>query len=66
MKNYIVASILVLLSVNSYSQSFSNSVKGVVKDAFTDEILVNATITLTVDSLNFSTISDSEGKFIFE
>ena len=66
MKNYIVASILVLLSVNSYSQSFSNSVKGVVKDAFTDEILVNATITLTVDSLNFSTISDSEGKFILK
>lgn len=66
MKNYFVASILVLLSVNSYSQSFSNSVKGVVKDAFTDEVLVNATIALTVDSLNFSTISDSEGKFIFE
>ena len=67
MRKYFTAIILLLFCVNSYSQTnFSNSVKGVIKDAFTDETLKSATITLTVDTLKFHTISDNEGKFHFE
>ena len=39
-KNF-TAVILLLFCVNSYSQNFSNNVKGVIKDAFTDETLKN-------------------------
>ncbi|HCW05386.1 MAG TPA: TonB-dependent receptor [Clostridium sp.] len=66
MRKYFTAIILLLFCVNSYSQNFSNNVKGVIKDAFTDETLKSATITLTVDTLKFHTISDNEGKFHFE
>jgi len=38
----------------------------VVKDAFTGEVLINATIELTVDTLTLYTTSDLEGKFSFE
>lgn len=66
MRKYFTAIIFFLFCVNFYSQNFSNNVKGVIKDAFTDETLKSATITLTVDTLKFHTISDNEGKFHFE
>ena len=66
MKNYFTAIILFLFCINSYSQNFTSNVKGVVKDAFTDETLISANITLTVDTLKFHTTSDNEGKFSFE
>ncbi len=66
MKSCFTTIILILLCANSYSQNFTNNVKGMVKDAFTDEKLANATITLTVDTLKFHTTSNNEGKFYFE
>ncbi len=66
MRNYFITAILVLFCAHAYSQDFTNTVKGVVKDAFTGETLVNATIELTVDTLTLYTTSDLEGKFSFE
>ncbi|MGI6572515.1 MAG: TonB-dependent receptor [Fermentimonas sp.] len=66
MRNYFITAILVLFCAHAYSQNFTNTVKGVVKDAFTGETLVHATIELTVDTLILYTTSNLEGKFSFE
>ena len=66
MRIFFSTTALTLLCLISYSQDLTNKVKGVVKDAFTDERLMFATISLTVDTLKFYTTSDSEGKFSFE
>ncbi|HOG19394.1 MAG TPA: hypothetical protein PKW37_03005, partial [Salinivirgaceae bacterium] len=65
MRIFFSTTALTLLCLISYSQDLTNKVKGVVKDAFTDERLMFATITLTVDTLKFYTTSDSEGRFNF-